>query len=70
MVMASELRNLTEDEFTKKEKDLREELFNIRIQISTKQVNNYSEIKKLKKDLARIETVKREKRSGRGDADG
>lgn len=70
MVMASELRNLTEDEFTKKEKDLREELFNIRIQVSTKQVNNYSEIKKLKKDLARIETVKREKRSGRGDADG
>ncbi len=70
MVTASELRNLTEDEFTKKEKDLREELFNIRIQVSTKQVNNYSEIKKLKKDIARIETVKREKRSGGGDVNG
>lgn len=67
MVTASELRNLTEDEFTKKEKDLKEELFNIRIQVSTKQVNNYSEIKKLKKDIARIETVKREKRSAGGD---
>lgn len=67
MMTASELRNLTDDEFAKKEKDIREELFNIRIQVSTKQVNNYSEIKKLRKDIARIETVKREKSMSSGD---
>jgi len=67
MVTASELRNLTDDEFAKKEKDIREELFNIRIQVSTKQVNNYSEIRKLRKDIARIETVKREKSMSSGD---
>jgi len=67
MVTASELRNLTDDEFAKKEKDIREELFNIRIQVSTKQVNNYSEIKKLRKDIARIETVKRERSMSSGD---
>lgn len=67
MVTTSELRNLTDDEFAKKEKDIREELFNIRIQVSTKQVNNYSEIKKLRKDIARIETVKREKSMSSGD---
>ncbi len=67
MVTASELRSLTGDEFAKKEKDIREQLFSIRIQVSTKQVNSYSEIKKLKKDIARIETVKREKSTGSGD---
>ena len=44
------------------EKDLKEELFNIRMQVSTQQITNYARIKQLKKDIARLETVKREKR--------
>ncbi len=60
MTKASDFRELTEDELAKKEKDMKEELFNIRIQVATKQINNYAGIKQLRKDIARLETVKRE----------
>lgn len=62
MPKAEEIRNYTDDEFAKAEKDLKEELFNIRMQVSTQQISNYARIKQLKKDIARFETVKREKR--------
>ena len=62
MAKAEEIRQMTDDELSKKEKDLKEELFNIRIQVSTKQITNYARIKQLKKDIARLETVKKEKR--------
>ena len=61
MPKAEDLRKFTDDELAKTEKDLKEELFNIRMQISTQQINNYARIKQLKKDIARLETVKREK---------
>ena len=63
MASADDFRELTDDELAKKEKDLREELFNVRMQISTQQMNNYARIKQLRKDIARLETVKREKPS-------
>ncbi len=62
MAKAEDIRQMTDDELSKKEKDLKEELFNIRIQVSTKQITNYARIKQLKKDIARLETVKKEKR--------
>jgi len=62
MPKAEEIRQLSDDEFAKTEKDLKEELFNIRMQVSTQQITNYARIKQLKKDIARIETVKKEKR--------
>ena len=62
MPKAEELRKFTDDELAKTEKDLKEELFNIRMQISTQQISNYARIKQLKKNIARLETVKREKR--------
>jgi large subunit ribosomal protein L29 len=62
MPKAEEIRQLSDDEFAKTEKDLKEELFNIRMQVSTQQITNYARIKQLKKDIARLETVKREKR--------
>ena len=62
MPKAEDIRNLTDDELAKTEKDLKEELFNIRMQVSTQQITNYARIKQLKKDIARLETVKREKR--------
>ena len=63
MPKAEELRKFTDDELAKTEKDLKEELFNIKMQISTQQISNYARIKQLKKDIARLETVKREKRN-------
>ena len=62
MPKAEDIRNLTDDELAKTEKDLKEELFNIRMQVSTQQVTNYARIKQLRRDIARLETVKREKR--------
>ena len=69
MAKASDFRELTDDELAKREKDLKEELFNIRIQISTQQINNYARIKQLRRDIARLETVKREKKVKAGDID-
>jgi large subunit ribosomal protein L29 len=62
---AKELRELTPEEISKRQKDLREEVFNLRFQHSTGQIENTSRMKALKKDLARIEMVLHEKASGR-----
>jgi large subunit ribosomal protein L29 len=58
---ASEIRELTEGELNKKRVELVEEIFNLKIQVSTQQTTNFARISKLKKDLARILTVLREK---------
>lgn len=58
-----ELRDLTREELLKKKKDAKEELFNLRFQHSTGQLENTARLKLLKRDVARIETVLREKTS-------
>jgi large subunit ribosomal protein L29 len=60
----AEFRELSDEELKKKERDTKEELFNLRIQVSTRQTTNVSRIKKLKKDLARILTMMRERELG------
>jgi len=57
---ARELRNLSSDELRDKEKELREELFNMRFQMSTGEVGDHARIKRAKKELARILTVLKE----------
>lgn len=61
MSKAHEIRDLTDEELGKKERDTKEELFNIKIQVATQQNSNYARIKELKKDIARINTIKRER---------
>jgi large subunit ribosomal protein L29 len=63
---ASEIRELTDNELNKKRTELMEEIFNLRIQVSTQQTTNFARISKLKKDLARILTVLREKEISTG----
>ncbi len=58
---ASELRNMTGDELNKKLNDLRTELFNLRFQAITGQLGNPRRINLVKKDIARIKTVVRER---------
>ncbi len=58
---ASELRELTEQEITKQKNELSEELFNLKIQVATQQTTNVARIKKLRRDLARVHTVIKEK---------
>lgn len=58
---ASELRNLTAEELNQKLKDLRMELFNLRFQAITGQLANPKRIQAVKRDIARIKTVLRER---------
>jgi len=60
----AETRELSNDELKKKERDLKEELFNLEVQLSTRQTTNVSRVKKLKRDLARVLTVMRESELG------
>src|SRR3989304_2653454 len=60
----AETRKLTGDELKRKERDVKEELFNLEVQLSTRQTTNVSRVKKVKKDLARVLTVMRERELG------
>jgi large subunit ribosomal protein L29 len=57
-----EIRELSMDELQAKEQDLRSEVFNIRIKRSTGQLENTARLKQLRRDIARVETIMREKR--------
>ena len=56
-----DLKELTKEELLKKKKDTKEELFNLRFQHSTGQLENTARLKLLKKDAAKIETILRQK---------
>jgi len=53
----SELRALTIDELKDKEQDLRRELFNLRFQLATGEIENPLRINAVKKDIARVLTI-------------
>jgi large subunit ribosomal protein L29 len=61
---ARELRDLTREELLKREKELKEEAFNLRFRHSTGQLENTARRKIVKKDIARIETTLRQKELG------
>jgi large subunit ribosomal protein L29 len=58
---ASELRALPADDLVAKSKELRGELFNVRVKHSTGQLENTAKLGSLRRELARVETVLREK---------
>jgi large subunit ribosomal protein L29 len=58
---ASELREKTVNELDGVLVDLKSELFNLRFQLATGQLENTSRIKTVKKDIARVKTVLRER---------
>lgn len=58
---AKELRDLTYEELVQKETDLQAELFNLRFRLATGQLDNPMTIKTVKKDMARVKTVIRQK---------
>ena len=58
---ARELRELSDEELRQKEKELREELFNLRFQLATGQLENTMRITHVKRDIARIKTILRER---------
>lgn len=58
---SSEIKNLSEEELIKKDKELREELGNLTFQHKIRPLEDTSRLKKLRKDIARIATINREK---------
>ena len=57
----SEIRTLNNEELLTKLKEAHEELFNLRFRLATKQLGNHREIPEVKKRIARIETILRER---------
>ena len=57
----SEVRNLNENDLKIKLKDLKSELFNLRFQLAINQLENPMRIRTVKKDIARVQTILREK---------
>ena len=55
-----EIRELTTAEMLDQEKQLKEELFNLRFQLATGQLENTARIKEVRNSIARIKTVLRE----------
>ena len=55
-----EIRELSEMELDKKLVELKQELFNLRFQLATGQLENPMRIKEVKKTIARIKTIQRE----------
>lgn len=61
MVKAKELREKTDEELREELKRLRAELFNLRFQLSTGGLTNPHRIRMVRKDIARILTILRER---------
>jgi large subunit ribosomal protein L29 len=61
MMKAKEIKNLSVEELTKKLDDLKKDLFMLRMQHATNQLDNPMQLNAVKKDIARVKTIIREK---------
>ena len=59
---AKEIRELSPEEQAKKLREMREELLNLNIRKGTGQVENTGRIRELRRDIARFETIKTQKK--------
>ena len=61
---AYELRELNSEELTTRLREAKEELFNLRFQMATGQLTNNRRLRTVKRDIARIYTIVRERELG------
>ncbi|MFY9213196.1 MAG: 50S ribosomal protein L29 [Tissierellaceae bacterium] len=61
---AKEIRQLSVEELDNKLLELKAELFNLRFQLATGQLDNPMRVKAVRKDIARIQTILRERELG------
>jgi len=66
-VKAKQLRDLTDEELVAQLKDSKQELFNLRFQLVTGQLDNPMRIREVKRTIARIKTIMRERELGRAE---
>ena len=60
---AKQIRDMSVSDLEAKLKDLKEELFNLRFQHATKQLDNPMRLNQVKKDIARVKTILHEKQA-------
>lgn len=58
---AAEMRQMTTDELRRRLDETYQELFNLRFQLATKQLSDTSRIRQVKRDVARLHTLLRER---------
>ena len=63
-VPASELREQSDEELVSRLREAKAELFNLRVQAATGQLDNHGRLKVIRKDIARIYTIMRERELG------
>ena len=59
-----EIRELNDNDLSKQLEELHEELFNLRFRVATKQLVNHRELRRVKKMIARLNTLKKERELG------
>jgi large subunit ribosomal protein L29 len=63
-ISAGELRELTEEELLERVRESKEELFNLRFQMATGQLDNNRRLRTVRTEIARVYTVLRERELG------
>jgi large subunit ribosomal protein L29 len=63
-ISSGELRELTDDELAERVRESKEELFNLRFQLATGQLNNNRRLRVVRHEIARVYTVLRERELG------
>jgi large subunit ribosomal protein L29 len=63
---AEKIRNLTDVELAHQQRDLADQLFKLKFQLKMGQTESLKKIRDLKKDIARMKTIEREKRAAAG----
>ncbi|MBP2024915.1 50S ribosomal protein L29 [Peptoniphilus stercorisuis] len=61
-----DIRQMSSEDLNKKVTELKNELFNLRFRLATGQLDNPSSIKSVKKDIARVKTILRQRELGMG----
>lgn len=62
---AKEFRELSPEELRQKEAELKEDLFKLRLRAAVSQLENPMRLRELRRDIARLRTVQREKGAGK-----
>jgi large subunit ribosomal protein L29 len=61
---AEKIRDLSDEELVNQERDFSEQVFRLRFQMATGQTEGLAKLRSLRKDIARIKTIRRERQRG------
>ena len=64
MVKLNEYRGLSTEDLKKQLEESHQELFNLRFRLATKQLVNHREVRRVRRNIARLETIIKEKELG------